>query len=80
MITLGVISTILLILLILKHLKEMRNKTRQNDAIENRDENPGEATQEENAEVENFSSDGFQEQESSGDSLHDNFEFYMYRP
>ena len=79
MITLGVISTILLILLIFQHLKQLRNKTRQTNVIENRDENPGEATQEGTAEVENSSSDKFEEEESSGDSLYDNFELYMYR-
>ena len=79
MITLGVISAILLILLIFQHLNHLRIKTRQTNVIENRDENPGEATQEGNAEVDNSSSDKFEEEESSGDSLYDNFELYMYR-
>ena len=80
MITLGFISAILLILLIFQQIKQLRSKTRQTNAVENRDENPGEVTQEGNAEVDNSSSDKFEEEESSGDSLYDNFELYMYRP
>ena len=80
MITLGSISAISLVLLIFQHIKQLRNKTRQTHAIENRNENPGDVTQEGNAEVDNSSSDKFEEEESSGDSLYDNFELYMYRP
>ena len=57
----------------------MWNKSKQADVIRNGDANPGEATQEGNAEVDNSSSDKFEEEESSGDSLYDNFELYMYR-
>ena len=79
----GVISFISLILLIFLLLKQLKNKTehtyvnviRRQD-VTSSEEELQEATQVVNTEVVDSSSGGFEEGESPGNSIYDNFELY----